>query len=73
MIRAKYLNSLRAELNRERAYVRSTKVNIDRGFNVSPMTKILASARWYNMGTIKKAIKALNNVRPVYQWIIKPK
>lgn len=68
MIRAKYLNSLREELNRDRAYVRSTKFNIDRGFNVSPVSKIIASSKWYNAGFLKKAIKKIKNAKPRYKW-----
>lgn len=63
------LTSLRADLNRERAYCRSMRVNIEKGFNVSYGTKVYSGIRWQNAVRIKKAIKDLKNVKPVYKWL----
>jgi hypothetical protein len=64
------LNSLRVELNRERAYVRSTRINILNGAEVSYVTKICSELRWQNVVMLRKAIKELKKVKkPVYKWL----
>lgn len=63
------ITSLRTELNRERAYVRSTRMNIKRGVDVSEVTKIIMGIRWHNTAVLKKAIKDLKKItKPVYEW-----
>lgn len=64
------LQSLRKELNRERAYVRQTRINVNRGVEVSPITMICAGIRWHNTAVLKKAIRELKTVKkPDYKWI----
>jgi hypothetical protein len=62
------LTALRAELNRECAYIRAMKVNLDKGFNVRYSTKTISGIKWQNVVAIRKAIKKINNIRPVYKW-----
>ena len=64
------INSLRIELNRERAYVRSTRLNIKQGAEVSELTKFYMGIRWHNAAILRKAIKDLKKVKPKYQWDI---
>lgn len=63
------LTSLRLEINRERAYCRSTRMNIERGFDVSYTTKTISGIRWQNVVMLKKAIKALKKIKPQYHWL----
>jgi hypothetical protein len=62
------LTALREELNRECAYIRAMKVNLDKGFNVRYSTKTISGIKWQNVVAIRKAIKKINNIRPVYKW-----
>lgn len=62
------LTALRTEINRERAYIRSTRMNLDRGFEVSYATKTIAGIRWQNVVVLRKAIKDIKKIRPKYSW-----
>lgn len=64
-----FITSLRADINRDRAYVRSIQVNIEKGFHVSPMTKIHASIRHHNAAIIRRTLRALKKIKINYKWL----
>jgi hypothetical protein len=60
--------ALRIELNREHAYVRCTKVRINNGAEVKDSTKWTAGIKWQNVVSIRKALKKIENIKPLYKW-----
>jgi len=63
------IESLRVELNRNRAYVRAVGVGIKLGSNVKQSTRIHLDIKNRDAAVIKQALRKLRNVKPVYTWM----
>jgi hypothetical protein len=64
----KAIEALRVELNREHCYVRCARVRANNGADVKYTTKVISGIRWQNVVSLRKALKKINNIRPVYKW-----
>lgn len=63
------LQSLRIDLNRNRAYVRSVGIGIKLGSNVKQSTLAHLSIRNHDAAILKQALRDLRNIKPVYTWM----
>jgi hypothetical protein len=62
------LNPLREELNKERASVRSYRIRVANGSDVSDAMHRKMYLSWDRIALLRSTIKKLKNVRPVYKW-----
>lgn len=62
------LNPIREELNKERASVRSYRLRVSNGSDVSDAIHRKMYLSWDRIAMLKGMIKKLKNVRPVYKW-----
>lgn len=60
---------LRADLNRNRSYVIATRKGIKKGIPMKQSTLVHMGIRNHDAAVIRKALKDLRKVKPVYTWM----